>query len=66
MIEEKVPISQKISLTIEEAAEYSNIGQHKIRELLKKPKCPFLLIVGKKQLVKRKQFEEFISIQNRL
>lgn len=28
-----VPIFQKQNLTIEEAAVYSNIGQHKLREL---------------------------------
>ena len=56
-----VPISQKCTLTIEEAAEYSNIGQNKLSELLKKPRCSFVLYVGKKKLVKRKEFEEFIS-----
>lgn len=56
-----VPISQKFALTIEEAAEYSNIGQNKLSELLKTPGCPFALYVGRKKLVKRKEFENFIS-----
>lgn len=58
---EKLPINLKCALTIEEAAEYSNIGQNKIAELLKQPRCKFVLFVGKKKLVKRKEFEEFIS-----
>jgi hypothetical protein len=28
---------------------------------LRKPNCPFVLFVGKKKLVKRKEFEEYIS-----
>ena len=56
-----VPIHEKLALTIREAAEYSNIGINKIDEMLRAPNCPFVLFVGKKKLVKRKEFEEFIS-----
>lgn len=56
-----VPISEKYALTIEEAAEYSNIGQNRISELLKAPRCSFVLYVGRKKLVKRLEFEQFIS-----
>lgn len=56
-----VPIHEKLALTIREAAEYSNIGINKIDEMLRTPNCPFVLFVGKKKLVKRKEFEEFIS-----
>ena len=58
---EKVPIPQKLTLTIREAAEYSNIGINKIDAMLKQPNCPFVLYVGSKKLVKRKEFETFIS-----
>lgn len=58
---EKVPIDKKVALTIAEAAEYSNIGMNKIDSLLKTPGCPFVLFVGSKKLVKRKEFEQFIS-----
>ena len=57
----KVPIHLKVTLTIREAAEYSNIGINKIDSLLRTPNCPFVLYVGTKKLVKRKEFEEFIS-----
>lgn len=58
---EKVPIHLKTTLTIREAAEYSNIGINKIDNLLRSPNCPFVLFVGSKKLVKRKEFEQFIS-----
>lgn len=58
---EKVPIPQKLTLTIKEAAEYSNIGINKIDHMLRSPNCPFVLYVGTKKLVKRKEFEDFIS-----
>ena len=51
----------KVTLTIKETAEYSNIGINRIESLLRAPRCPFVLDVGKKKLVKRKEFEKFIS-----
>ena len=56
-----VPIYEKVALTIKEAAEYSNIGINKLESLLRSPRCPFVLYVGKKKLVKRKEFEKYIS-----
>ena len=56
-----VPIEAKVALTIKAAAEYSNIGINKIESLLRTPRCPFVLYVGKKKLVKRKEFEKFIA-----
>jgi excisionase family DNA binding protein len=61
MVKQTVPIEHKLTLTIEEAAEYSNIGQNKLRKLIKLPNCPFVLFVGGKSLIKRKEFENFIS-----
>ena len=56
-----VPIEQKFLLTIPEAAAYSNIGQNKISKMLNTANCPFALFVGTKRLVKREEFEKFIS-----
>ena len=56
-----LPIDRKMLLSIREAAEYSNIGINKIDSLLRTPNCPFVLFVGTKKLVKRKEFEEFLS-----
>ena len=47
----KVPIHLKMTLTIKEAAEYSNIGINKIDSMLRAPNCPFVLFVGTKKLV---------------
>lgn len=58
---EKVPIHLKMTLSIREAAEYSNIRINKIDSMLRAPNCPFVLFVGTKKLVKRKAFEEYIS-----
>ena len=56
----RVPVHLKITLTIKEAAEYSNIGINKIDAMLKQPNCPFVLFVGTRKLVKRQEFEDFI------
>ena len=58
---ESVPIHLKLTLSIKEASEYSNIGINKIDAMLKQPNCPFFLYVGSKKLVKRKEFELYIS-----
>ena len=58
---ENVRIHLKMTLSIREAAKYSNIGINKIEKLLRMPNCPFVLFVGTKKLVKRREFEEFIS-----
>lgn len=57
----EVPIWEKVALTIEEAAALSNIGINKIDELAKSPMCPFVLYIGRKKLIKRKEFEKYIS-----
>lgn len=56
-----VPIWKKVMLTKEEAAAYSHIGINKLEELLKIPNCPFVLYVGKKKLIKRREFEKFLA-----
>ena len=58
---ESVPIHLKVTLTIKEAAEYSNIGINKIDSMLRMKGCPFVLYVGSKKLVKRREFEAYLS-----
>lgn len=56
-----IPIWEKLNITIEEAANYSGIGIHKIRELMKEKDCDFVLKVGtNKNLIKRIKFEKYI------
>lgn len=56
-----VPIWEKVTLTKEEASEYSHIGINKLEELTRNPRCPFVISVGRKRLIKRKEFEQYIS-----
>ena len=57
----EIPVKDKINLSIKEASAYSEIGETTIRRLLSEKGCPFLLKIGNKQLIKRKNFEEYLS-----
>ncbi len=57
----EVPIWKKVTLTVDEAMVYSNIGENKIRELLAEPGCPFVLCIGNRKLVKREAFEKYLN-----
>ena len=56
-----IQIKDKINLSVKEASAYSGIGETKIRELLHEKGCTFLLKIGNKNLVKRKEFEKYID-----
>ena len=60
-VNNKVPIWEKMNLTIEEASAYSNIGTCKLHDLTNQPRCPFVLYIGRKKLIKRKEFEKYIE-----
>ncbi len=57
----EVPIWKKVTLTVDEAIAYSNIGENKIRELLAEPGCPFVLFIGSRRLIKREAFEKYLN-----
>ncbi len=56
-----VPVWEKANLTLEEAAAYSGIGIHKLREISNDKRCDFVLFVGSKRLIKRKLFDAWIE-----
>ena len=56
-----VPIWEKSCLTLEEAAAYSGIGIHKLREISNDKHCDFVLFIGSKRLIKRKLFDAWIE-----
>ena len=60
-MKQNIPVWEKITMTAEAAAEYSSIGINKIRELSSDPRCNFVIYIGKKRLIKRKEFEKFIA-----
>ena len=59
-MKDKIALSQKSLLTLEEASAYFNIGVCKLRELTNDENCPYVLWNGSKRLIKRKPFEEFL------
>ena len=60
-MKKEVPIWEKTCLSIEEVAALVNIGENKLYELTNDENCPFVLWVGKRRLIKRKVFEEYIA-----
>ena len=57
----QVPIWEKSNLTVKEAADYSGIGENKLRQLVQENDCPFVLWIGRKCLIKRKELDVFTS-----
>ena len=57
----EVPIWFKSNLSIEEAVAYTGIGRDKLRELTSREDCQFVLWIGNRRLIKRKQFDEYIA-----
>lgn len=57
-----VPIWEKYTLTIEEAAKYFRIGEKKLRKLAEEnPEASWLIMNGNRAQIKRKQFEKVID-----
>ncbi len=57
-----VPIWEKYTLTIEEAAKYFRIGESKLRKLAEENPVPdWVMMNGNRIQIKRKQFEKMIE-----
>lgn len=56
-----IPIWHKMNMTIAEAAQYSNIGENTLLELMKSKNAHFSFRVGRKHLINRELFEEYIK-----
>jgi len=57
-----VPIWEKYTLTIEEAAKYFRIGEKKLRKLAEEnPEASWIIMNGNRAQIKRKQFEKVID-----
>ena len=57
----EVPISQKYNLTLDEAAEYFNIGTNRLRNIIDDNKNTMVIMVGTKRLIKRKKMEDYLD-----
>lgn len=56
-----VPIWEKTNLTLNEAAEYTGIGINKLREMSNNDNCEFVLWVGNKRMIKRRQIDKYLA-----
>lgn len=62
MTNNDVPIWEKYTLTIEEAAKYFRIGESKLRKLAEENPVPdWVMMNGNRIQIKRKQFEKMID-----
>jgi len=58
----QIPFWEQYTLSIEEAAQYFRIGEHKLRQIIDKNKdADFFLWNGNRLQIKRKLFEKFID-----
>ena len=58
----EIPVWEKYTLTIEEAAAYFRIGENKLRNLVNENKtAQYILWNGNRPQIKRKLFEELID-----
>ena len=59
----EIPIWEKYTLAILEAAEYFHIGEKKMRQIVdENGDADFILMVGNRAMIKRKLFEEYIDL----
>lgn len=59
--------SQKLCLSVEEAAAYSMLGENRLRKIIEEDKTlDWVLFVGNRTRIKRPQFEKWIEEQNYL
>ena len=59
-----VPVWEKYSLSIEEAAVYFRIGENTIIEIIKEnPDADFWFWNGNRKQIKRKLFEQYMDLQ---
>ena len=60
---EKLAISEKYMLTIQEASAYFNIGDKKLRKLIDENiGAEYIMTNGRKYLIKKKLFEKFLEL----
>ena len=55
-----IPLNEKYTLTITEAAAYFNIGVKKMRRLAEEHTSSFSIYSGNRYLIIRTKFEEFL------
>lgn len=56
-----VPLWHRQNLSVQETSTYTGIGRDIIYALLKQEDCNFALRIGRRTMIKRKRFEEYIE-----
>lgn len=59
--ENLVPVWERITISLEEAAAYSGIGVRKLRDMTDKPECNYVIWVGNRRMIKRKSLMNTLS-----
>lgn len=49
--ENLVPVWERITISLEEAAAYSGIGVRKLRDMTDKPECNYVIWVGNRRII---------------
>lgn len=57
----QIPICEKATLTLEEAASYTGIGVNKLREISNRDDCDFVLWNGSRRLIKREKLLDYLN-----
>lgn len=60
-VKKEIPVCEKYNLTIEEASAYFNIGKDRMREIVNENRNELVLVIGRKNLIKRKKMEEYLD-----
>lgn len=62
-----IPVHEKLCLSVEEAAEYSMIGEQRLRKIIEEDKTlDWVLYTGSWVRIKRPRFEQWVLKQNYL
>ena len=59
--ERMVPVWERATITLEEAAAYTGIGVHKLRQMTDSPECDYVIWVGTRRMIKRKKLDAFLE-----
>ena len=59
--EKQVPIWERATITLEEAAAYTGIGINRLRQMTDDLSCGFVLWVGSKRMIKRKKLDQYLD-----
>lgn len=56
-----VPLWERENLSVSEASELFHIGEHKIREVIARADCDCAITVGRKILIRREAFSQYLA-----